>query len=262
VDCILKLIFCAINTEKLFSSAIQLSSPHFLHPNIIKMDSGRNLRSRKIPSPVKSPKKAIEIESSKKQTEKSGQKSKEKAPADPKAANVVSALQRAQEYITKSSAKDANVSKRAKRAREEEEDDEDTTLVAAAHKLAASWMMEDDYALEIERRKEEAMASLARYEPMPALAKRSLKGEALKAKLVEIKNKIDNIEGTLIALRTLIDKRYDEIFDDALKRTTEEKKPSKRARMESTLAESEDLNVSDGKLQSVLEYIASASLSP
>jgi hypothetical protein len=222
------------------------------------MESGRNLRSRKVPSPTKSPMKAAGTESTKKRDGKGGQKPKEKATAVPKAADVVSALHQAQEYISKSATNDASASRKAKRAREEDDDDDgQTTTEAAANELAREWMSSDEYALEIERRKENTIASLARYEPMTALAKTSLKGTALNSKLLEIKTKLSNLGEALVALSALNDKRYEEIYQDALVQLDKGKKSSKRRRLQSVPTESEDLDVSDGK-----STLASISIAP
>jgi len=210
------------------------------------MESGRNLRSRNIPSPTKSPRKALEIDSTKKPVEKSGGKPKAKTPAAPKTVVASNSLRQAQDFIAKPSTRDANASKRAKRGREEEEEEnENAALEIATHEMTESYMREDAYALEIERRQEKIIASIARYEPMIALAKKSLSGEPLKEKLTEIKNKLANLEEELVACNTLRDRRYEEIFRDTLE--SSKKRPSKRPRIESTLAESEDLDVSDSK---------------
>jgi hypothetical protein len=209
------------------------------------MESGRHLRSRTVPSPTKSPRKALEIDSTKKPVGKSGGKPKAKTPAAPKTVVASNSLRQAQDFIAKPSTRDANVSKRAKRGREEEEEDENAALEIAAHEMTESYMREDAYALEIERRQEKIIASIARYEPMIALAKKSLSGEPLKDKLIEIKNKLANLEEELVACNALRDRRYDEIFRDTLE--SSKKRPSKRPRIESTLSESEDLDVSDSK---------------
>src|SRR5271170_6679540 len=91
----------------------------FGHPSANNMESGRTLRSRKPASPVKSPKKATEIESSKKQEGKGGQKSKTKSPTASKAADAINALHQAQEFIAKSTSKDTIAPKKSKRARED-----------------------------------------------------------------------------------------------------------------------------------------------
>lgn len=183
-----------------------------------------------------------------------GQKSKGKAPAAPEVADAVNALQQARGFIAKSTSKAPDTSKKVKRVREEE-DEEDMATEKAASKLAGEWASEDDYTLEIERRKEETITTLARYESMSAIAKKSLKGHPLDDKLLEIRNKLNNLGETLVAFTKLSDKRYDEIFRDALKEINKGKKPSKKRRMESVPSESEDLNVSDGKPIPLLEFL-------
>lgn len=114
-----------------------------------------------------------------------------------------------QEFVTKSISKDANLSKKAKRAREDEEEEDaqmvQMVLEAVTNELAGKRMLEDDYTFEIERRKEQAIAALARYESMSALVKKSLKGAALSNKSCEIENKFSDLGEMLVALTTLSD---------------------------------------------------------
>ena len=134
-------------------------------------------------------------------------------------------------------------------------------LEAVTNELAGKRMLEDDYTFEIERRKEQAIAALARYESMSALVKKSLKGAALSNKSCEIENKFSDLGEMLVALTTLSDKPYDEIFQEALEEIDERKKPSKKRHLESVPSESEDLNVSDGKLLYSVELFRPVSFS-
>jgi uncharacterized protein YecA (UPF0149 family) len=221
----------------------------FLPSSTLLMDPGRSLRSRTIAPPTRSPKKASGTETSKQKGGKSDQKQKAKIPTSPQASDAPSALRQAQEFISKSSTKSSNAHKKSKRAREEEEEeDAQMAFEAEANELAGIWMLEDQYALEIERIKDQTTASIARYEGMPALAKKSLKGAALNNKLTEIDNKIANLGDLLTKLNKLSDKRHDDIFRDALEEVSKGKRSSKKRRLESVPTESEDLDVSDGKL--------------
>jgi hypothetical protein len=196
--------------------------------------------------PVISPCKAFAIQSSKKRTRKSEKKTKAKTSSPPKAADVVNALNQAQEFIENSTSKDATSPRKAKRVREEENDSQ-TSLTAEANELAEKWMLEDDYAIEIKRRKSNTITSIACYESMSSSAKKSLNGLTLNAKLAEIKAKLNNLAKTLVALTALSDKRFEEIFNDALEQTNKGKNPTKKRRIDSDPSESEDYNVSDSK---------------
>jgi hypothetical protein len=215
------------------------------------MSSGRKLRSGNATGPKKSPQKTSIIEPAKKRGGKGGQKGSGKTNTGSKAADAVNALHQAEEFITKSSAKETTSAKKGKREREDEDEVE---METAAHKQAAEWMLEDEYALEIEHRKEETLSSLAHYEQMSKAAKKSLKGKTLDKKLLEIKNKINNLGEKLVSYRTLSDKRYEEIYDDAVESLNKEKKPTKKRRIESEPSDGEELDVSDGKSPLPLEF--------
>jgi hypothetical protein len=108
-------------------------------------------------------------------------------------------------------------------------------------------MENDDYAVEIEERRQKSIKSLARYEDMPALARKALKGPALTKKMQEIKDKLDSVKNTMHKLDKLNERRYNELYQTALERINQARAPFKKPRLESEQAESEVLDVSDGK---------------
>jgi predicted nuclease with TOPRIM domain len=156
----------------------------------------------------------------------------------------------AQEYIARTSSKEEKTSSKKKRARDDEGDadiDQTSAEIAAAEAQASKWMETDEYAMEIAHRIEELAPRFARYEPMHALTRKQLKGKALTTKLQEIKDKLDNLEEIHQGLIKLNEKQHAELFQDVLKRISDERTNSKKRRIESEPSEPEDLAISDGK---------------
>jgi hypothetical protein len=213
---------------------------------------GLRLRSGGAVPALKSPPKVSKL-SSTKNTAKSSKKSKAAATRTAKAANIAAAMEQAQAFFEDEDLEEARIKKSGKRGREKEEDREnqEEKIIAEAETLAVKVAETDRIIRKLDKRRKKALGDVARYKDMASLAKSALKGPAAAKKGLEIRNKLKQLEKTLLVLQELNAKRSDEIYDAALQEVSEAKHSSKKRRTgASTLSEGSvehDLVVSEGK---------------